>query len=90
MSRYNKYGKISQDGRHYSTVTYPVVEKNNYQYIVIMTNATDRLDLLAKKYFNNSKLWWLLALVNQLPGDSVMVQPGIQLYIPKDYFSYVR
>jgi hypothetical protein len=38
-----------------------------------MTKGTDRLDLLAAKYFNNSKLWWLIAVINDLPGDSIVV-----------------
>jgi len=33
----------------------------------------DRLDLLAKRYFKNSKYWWVIAMVNDIPGDSLIV-----------------
>lgn len=90
MSRYDKYGKVSTDGRYYTTVSYPVVQLNNYDFFIVIVKSTDRLDLLAKQYFNNSKLWWIIAWVNNLSGDSVMVQPGTELYIPKEYISYVH
>jgi len=37
--------------------------------------STDRLDLLAKKYFGYSNLWWIIALVNRdiLSGNSLYV-----------------
>ena len=54
-----------------------------------MTKDTDRLDLLAAKYFNNSKLWWLIALVNNLSGDSVAIETGTMLYIPRNHYRYV-
>ena len=89
ISRYNKYGTISFDGRTYINVKYPSIPVNNYDFITIMTKSTDRLDLLASQYFNNSKLWWLIAVINGLPGDSVMVDEGTVLYIPKEYIRYV-
>lgn len=87
MSRYNKYS--SNDGRSYSFTLYPEVKLNDVDFIKITFTSSDRLDLLAKKYFNNSKLWWIIAMVNQIPGDSLVVQVGTKLYIPKDYYLYV-
>ena len=89
ISRYIKYGTISSDGRTYINVNYPHIPVNNYDFITIMTKSTDRLDLLAAEYFNNSKLWWLIAVINGLPGDSIVVDEGLVLYIPKEYIRYV-
>lgn len=87
--RYTRYGKISDNGRYYVSVNYPQILINNFDFFTIIVNSTDRLDLLAKQYFNNSKLWWLIALINALPGDSVMVQAGTVLFIPRNHLKYV-
>lgn len=89
ISRYKKYGSISLDGRTYVNVKYPSIPINNYDFITIIVKSTDRLDLLAAQYFNNSKLWWLIAVINGLPGDSVVVEQGTILFIPKEYMRYV-
>lgn len=86
-SRYNKYS--SNDGYSYNFTRYPEVQLNDIDFIIINVIQSDRLDLLAKKYFGNSKLWWIIAMVNNISGDSVFVQVGTQLYIPKDYYNYV-
>lgn len=89
MSRYDIYSSISEDRLHYNVTRYPSININQSQFFTIMTKGTDRLDLLAAKYFNNSKLWWLIALINDLPGDSIVVQSGRELYIPRNYYTYV-
>lgn len=89
MSRYDRYSSISNDKLHYNITIYPTIDINEYQFFSIITKATDRLDLLAAKYFNNSKLWWLIAIINNLSGDSIVVEPGTTLYIPRNYYKYV-
>lgn len=65
------------------------IDSVNFKQIITM--STDRLDLLAKKYFGYSNLWWIIALVNRdiLSGNSLYVQPGIILYIPNNYLQYL-
>jgi nucleoid-associated protein YgaU len=43
----------------------------------------DRLDLLANRFYRNSRLWWLIAEANPdclYPDD--LLKPGLQLVIP--------
>ena len=48
--------------------------------------ASDRIDLLAKKYYKNAELWWVIAHANDLrdlPGD---ISPGMRLRIPDPFY----
>lgn len=57
-----------------------VITSNDDYYIV--TQATDRLDLIATDFYGDSTLWWVIAMANDLPGDSLFPAPGFQLRIP--------
>lgn len=81
MSRYNKYSQIKQGS--YVFTLYPNVTVNNTDFYKIVVTSADRLDLLAKKYYKDSTLWWVIAMANNLEGDSIIVTPGTTLYIPK-------
>ena len=48
----------------------------------IITRETDRLDLLAKEFYDNEKLWWILADANNLGKGNLNMASGIQLRIP--------
>ena len=87
ISRYHKYSK--NNGKTYDFTLYPEIQINLTDFIQIYPNQNDRLDLIAKRYLGDSKLWWIIAMVNNIDGDSLLVQPGTILYIPKDYTSYV-
>ena len=79
---------VHQDSPHegklgYDTTILPkIVRKPGDQ--IIITTSVDRLDLLAKRFYNDVTIWWVIALANNLPGDSFFIEPGIQLFIPKD------
>jgi len=65
----------------YSPTYYPditVTEQDNY----IITKNTDRLDLIASDFYGDSTLWWVLAMANNLQGDSLYPGEGIQIRIP--------
>jgi nucleoid-associated protein YgaU len=67
--------------QYYIPTYYPnitVTEQDTY----IITKGTDRLDLIANDFYGDSTLWWVLAMANDLPGDSIFVGDGIQLRIP--------
>tara|TARA_B100000073_G_C23615125_1_gene526140 strand:+ start:516 stop:848 length:333 start_codon:yes stop_codon:yes gene_type:complete len=51
---------------------------------IIIASSTDRLDNLANRFYKDRTLWWIIAAANDLPGDSLFVEPGTQLVIPKD------
>jgi len=62
---------------------YPsVVLASNDYYIDVSIN--DRLDLLAQDFYGDSKLWWVIAMANDLPGDSLFPPVGFQIRVPSD------
>ena len=62
---------------------FPTIPKRDDD-IYIVTQETDRLDLLAYDFYQDSTLWWVIASANALPGDSMYPPVGIQLRIPVD------
>lgn len=56
----------------------PLSEEDNY----VITVLGDRLDLLAFDFYGDVSFWWIIASANALPGDSINLEPGIQLRIP--------
>ncbi len=87
-SRYDKYARY-KTSNEYGFTMLPSIDINNTQFFKIVFKKEDRLDLLAKKYFKDSTLWWIIALVNNLPGDSLILPVGTELYIPRSYLKYV-
>jgi len=69
------------------TTIYPTVERSTDD-LYLITQITDRLDLLADKYYNDSSLWWVIALANNLGKGTLIVEPGIQLRIPNNPQSF--
>lgn len=59
----------------------------------IMDNAdvhivkdSERIDQIAYKYYQNSKLWWVIADVNDIQDNLInpfQLEPGTKLFIPK-------
>lgn len=61
---------------------YPKV-KTTPDDIYIYTKQADRLDLLAKKYYDDVNLWWIIAQANQMGKGSMNIKPGTRLRIPQ-------
>lgn len=58
--------------------------------IIILSKDGDRYDLLANKYYNDSNLWWIISDINpHLRKDSMYIESGNQILIPKDYNYYL-
>ena len=87
ISRYKKYS--SNDGKYYDFTLYPTIQINSIDFFEIYPNQNDRLDLIAKRYLGDPKLWWVIAMINQLQGDSLVVPTQTKLYIPKQAYKYV-
>lgn len=84
MTRYDldKNIKNRYDGkRFFGTRSYPKIESHETDVIYI-TNETDYLDSLAYKFYKDSRLWWVIALANNLGNGRLSVAPGLQLRIP--------
>ena len=85
MNRYSniKLKRTSEGTRYRSNLIFPEIpESLNDLYVI--TTADDRFDTLALNYYKDSTLWWIIAGVNNIKKDSLVVQPGVQLRIPMD------
>jgi hypothetical protein len=86
MSRYSSISitntpEIPQ--RRYLNLKYPEILVE-FSDIYVYTTLSDRYDLLAQTYYNNTSLWWIIARANmstQSP-DSLIPTPGSQIRIP--------
>ena len=76
--------KNSQRGSEfYSNNIYPDIPlSNDDNYIIAVLG--DRLDLVALDFYGDTSFWWVIASANALPGDSLYIEPGMQLRIPSD------
>lgn len=77
--------KVESDGnvkyvRRLSTIFYPNFAKA--EDTQILTQEGDRLDILAKEYYGDEALWFVIAKVNNLGKGSLNVPAGIVLKIP--------
>jgi len=87
MSRYSQI-KIIQDSKEnygasfYSTAKYPKIPLSEND-IYVLTEETDRLDLLASQFYGDPSLWWVISIANeQLSQSSLLLPAGMQLRIP--------
>ena len=93
MKRYlynkaQKYTDTHEDDLHFgekalTTNLLPEITRKSSDTIITATSV-DRLDLLAQRFYNDRTLWWIIALANKLPGDSFFIDPGTQLFIPRN------
>jgi len=66
-------------GKFYPNI--PLSESDVY----VITTVGDRLDLLAYSYYNDSTLWWVIAMANNNATKGALYPaPGTQLRIPTD------
>ena len=91
----NRYSNISttkiKKKLVYSVVRYPEVPLDSND-IYVYTVKGDRFDVLARQYYNDSSLWWVISVANtgvagtaspsDLPQDSLIIPEGIQIRIP--------
>jgi hypothetical protein len=64
----------------------PLSENDNY----IISTLGDRLDLLALDFYGDTSFWWIIASANALSGDSLYIEPGLQIRIPNDISSVIN
>jgi phage tail protein X len=92
MSRYDNYTftqtpklDVENKRRYYDSLIDPVIEKS-VDDIYVVTSVGERLDLLAWKYYQDPELWWIISAANpELRKDSLYLEPGIQVRVPRDY-----
>lgn len=81
-----KYSELqilkSKDGRRYRTnPIYPTIPASPDDFY-ILTSVGDRYDTLARQFYKDSSLWWIIASANNSEKASLVVEPGVQLRIP--------
>ena len=68
----------------YITVKYPKISLD-FSDIYVYTTRGDRYDLLARSYYNDSSLWWIISVSNyNLSQDSITPPLGVQIRIPSN------
>jgi nucleoid-associated protein YgaU len=81
---YSEVLKTNETNKQYleSTIYPKVKAKDTDMYII--SEAGDRLDLLAHKYYGDQNLWWVIATANNINDATFYVEEGVQLRIPSD------
>ena len=82
-SRYQNIGlqKVDNGETIYLPTKYPTLVPSNEDYYII-AREEDRMDLIANDFYGDPTLWWVIAMANDLPGDSFFPPRGFQLRIP--------
>ena len=74
--------KSSITGKRYLSETiYPEILPSSID-VYIISKKGDRLDNLAYSFYNDVRLWWIIAQANHIGKGSFYVEPGLQLRIP--------
>ncbi len=85
-----KYKK-NQGKQYYRSIKYPEIPVKTSDIYAITSNG-DRLDLLASQFYNDIKLWWVIAIANKgiLRTDSYAVKGGLEIRIPQGLNTILR
>ena len=87
MANRYTYSQIKTDSnskkQYFESVIYPKIKANDDDLYVI-SEVTDRLDLLANKYYGDTSLWWIIAVANNINDAYFYVTEGLQLRIPSN------
>jgi nucleoid-associated protein YgaU len=72
----------SYDGKNvYKTTYYPDIPESSDDFYITVSEV-DYLDSLAKKYYGDEGLWWVIARANNLPGYKLSISSNQQIRIP--------
>jgi len=83
MGRYTDQPIItgSMGNQMYTTTKYQKIPLS-FEDLYVYSTAGDRYDMLALQYYNDSTLWWVISMANDLLDQSSYYPPeGIQLRI---------
>jgi hypothetical protein len=83
MNRYARIPQTKINGKTaYVTVRYPEIPLSTDD-IYVYTQQGDRFDILAQNFYQDSSLWWVIAIGNpQVTLGSLLIPSGLQLRIP--------
>ena len=86
IMRYRRAPKLKR-GKYYGTFNpgyyiYKAVQKGKIACHTYTTKQTERLDVIAGKYYGDGTLWWVIAGASGI-GWNLQVPAGTYLLIPK-------
>lgn len=85
MLRYQQFAETIIDPvnnkRRYGTLYYPDIEPKSTD-IYLITGMSDRLDLIAFRYYGDTRFWPVLARANKLHAASIRPPMGFRLRVP--------
>ena len=83
MNRYQNLAivKDSNGRRKFATTFIPYFDKSDND-IYVITDDSDRLDLLANQFYNDSTAWPIIATANNIGLGTLNIEAGKQLRIP--------
>jgi hypothetical protein len=84
MNRYQNLAivKDSNGRRKFVTTFIPYFDKSDNDVYVI-TDTSDRLDLLANQFYGDSTAWPIIASANNIGLGTLNIEAGKQLRIPE-------
>ena len=56
--------------QYIASLIYPKIKPSDND-LYIISESSDRLDILASKYYNDQSLWWVIATANNLNDASL-------------------
>ena len=71
--------------RYYHPLKYPTISLHSDD-LYITTTVGDRLDSLANQFYNDVRLWWIIANANVgiIRRDSFALKTNLQIRIPRN------
>lgn len=90
IERYQEAGEREDGGvSFYETQILPDIDRQPEDIIITVDNP-DRLDRIAFRYYDDAKLWWVLAAANNLGRGDWSVPAGTRLRIPQNLSSILN
>ena len=80
--RYQKKIKKDSNGKRYITSGALNIPRLNVSDYYVEVTTTDRLDVLAQKYYGDSSLWYVIANANNIGKGTICIHEGTILRIP--------
>jgi hypothetical protein len=82
--------KKLKDGRQVFRTRIPKQIEQRDTDIFVATQTGDRLDTLASQYYNDSRLWWIIADANNIHNALIGIDEGTILRIPTHFLEIIN
>jgi chitinase len=86
LRRYTRTPVIIAGKKFGTSNLIPIVRENlnngNVSFVTYVTKENERLDIIAGQYYNDGKLWWLIAAASEI-GWGMQVPSNTILKLPK-------